>query len=442
MSQLVEFQIFLRNNVKPATTTSNGFDVEDIVVPIVPYTNASKSIVVARILKGSDVQAKNIGKTTYVVNHTVDQIAAMSSLLLSLTVVKRRNTVIPSVKYGFVASRISENIIPSQSGGSIFFYNEDGDPIPVMYEVEETVAQIVAMTNPVNPSGQITPLTWQQAQDIRDAGLLNPADGFLPGSFYNITDANGSDEGVIVFAVTETQLSDYGTGIFLNPDFQNLFGNNIGKWDPNTVPSIGDICILEGLQYSSVTGLAGTSPDSDNVNWSVIAKSDSAYIRESDFVIYDFDGNEIVNRKDKRRNDISGSSEISIFDWGNDLLTDIIINKYESNLSSDIDMTTAFSAGVLTIPSSLRYCGIFNLKNDSGQVINKISNLPPNYNCLFTSNPGESYTFNHVSISVAVADNMVSDAAAANIIVGDNGDKIWYKKSGTLNQRTNIVKIA
>jgi len=104
-----------------------------------------------------------------------------------------------------------------------------------------------------------------------------------------------------------------------------------------------------------------------------------------------------------------------------------------------------FSAGTLTIPAFLNYVGEFTLINNSGQNIDKIVNLPTNHKTSkFKVEAGNTQTFSHTAIGSSVADNLVSDAATTNSIIGraNGSDVIEYEKSGTLNLRTNIVKLS
>ncbi len=98
----------------------------------------------------------------------------------------------------------------------------------------------------------------------------------------------------------------------------------------------------------------------------------------------------------------------------------------------------------ITIPTDYNYIGIFTLINNTGQTITQINGLPTTHDCSFEVEDGNTQLFNHTAIGVAVVNNLVSDAAAVNTIVGDNGDFLIYKKATIaggiiVNQRINGV---
>lgn len=117
-----------------------------------------------------------------------------------------------------------------------------------------------------------------------------------------------------------------------------------------------------------------------------------------------------------------------------------------STFNEDIDMTTAFSAGDLTIPAALNYVGIFRLVNNSGQTISKILNLPSFVKSRFNVATGNNQNFAHTAVALAVLGNLVSDSAATNNIVGRAGlpdDIIEYEPATSgIIRRYNIIKLA
>lgn len=135
----------------------------------------------------------------------------------------------------------------------------------------------------------------------------------VDGAFYKITDR--ADLGIIVRALSVNELSLDGEGYFLNCDYQNTFGNNLDIWYSGLVGIvIGKVVIYSGLQYSSVTGVLGTAPDSDAVNWLLIPKSITTYVLEIDVIRYDFDADTIIYRADKRGNEVYINTDL--FQWG------------------------------------------------------------------------------------------------------------------------------
>jgi len=122
---------------------------------------------------------------------------------------------------------------------------------------------------------------------------------------------------------------------------------------------------------------------------------------------------------------------------------------YISSFEVDLDMSVDFAAGVLTIPTNLNYAGVFKLKNNSGQTITKILNLPSFYAVRFTVQNGNTQKFSHTAVASAVTGDLVSDNATSITITGRNtaADIIEYQKTGVssgtpLNRRYNIVKLA
>lgn len=111
-----------------------------------------------------------------------------------------------------------------------------------------------------------------------------------------------------------------------------------------------------------------------------------------------------------------------------------------STFTHDANMSTLFAAGVLTLTSSWNYVGIFNLINNTGQTITSIVNMPTTHTVEFIVANGNTQSFSHTAIAGAAANNLISDSAAVNAIVGrtNGGDWIQYRRKGTMNDRYNI----
>ena len=109
-----------------------------------------------------------------------------------------------------------------------------------------------------------------------------------------------------------------------------------------------------------------------------------------------------------------------------------------------MSLAPVFNAGRLTVPSALNYAGVITLINNGGQTITKIDDTSAVHVIRYIVETGLSQTFSHTAIGVAAADDLVSDAAAANIIVGraNGGDFIEYERTGNLNVRTNAAIMA
>jgi hypothetical protein len=123
MAQLIDLTVTRRKQGSKddtfVTPLTYGFDVEDIVVPI--RNNGSESYFTARQLKGTKASSRSVGNTDYEVSEDLAAIAAKSSLLALLTVVRRRNVDVANEEYVFVASRISETIKKSSSEHLLYF---------------------------------------------------------------------------------------------------------------------------------------------------------------------------------------------------------------------------------------------------------------------------------------------------------------------------------
>jgi len=192
------------------------------------------------------------------------------------------------------------------------------------------VTQIIAGTNvtispptglgavTINANVGFTSLTVAAMQALILAGTV------LPGAFYLITDANLTDGGLVVQGTSTTTISVGGKGLFLNPDYQNVGGNNVGVWNGGLVGLVAgtSICIWDGIQYESVTGNVGTQPDGDAVNWLPLAKSvANTYILECDDIRYDVSIDRLLYRADKRGNEVEytiykGSNSLEKLQWG------------------------------------------------------------------------------------------------------------------------------
>jgi hypothetical protein len=116
-----------------------------------------------------------------------------------------------------------------------------------------------------------------------------------------------------------------------------------------------------------------------------------------------------------------------------------------SNFEEDIDMSSSFAAGTLTIPVGLNYVGVYKLINNNNQTISKILNSPK-LRFRFNVQSGNNQNFSHTAVFSAVLGNMVADSVSTNNIIGRIGlpnDFIEYEldPSGIL-RRYNIVKLS
>ncbi len=154
---------------------------------------------------------------------------------------------------------------------------------------------------------------------VADLTILIGAQNMRPG-WYKITDSTCADKGVFARAVDNKTIAIAAVGVYANCDFQNLRGWNVGVWNSGLSGLMANtsICIWQGFHYKNLTGVVGTQPDGDTVNWVYLPKSDASYVNEYDVIEYQFGmyGSETLNkRKDKRGNSIQYSNA---FQWGND----------------------------------------------------------------------------------------------------------------------------
>lgn len=175
--------------------------------------------------------------------------------------------------------------------------------------------------------GGIVDITYADLLTLYNAGTMTA------GTFYNITDR--ADDGIIIQAVSSSELSLDATGVFLNPDFQDVGdysgttaltgfakGVNYKVWVDSDEGSYanGDIVFWDGLHYQVIdAGLlpAGTNPSATPSIYTVLPKSviEMGYISEADSIFYDLVADFIWQRTDKRQNSIP---ILDGFQWGND----------------------------------------------------------------------------------------------------------------------------
>lgn len=147
MSQLIKLQITNRGpnlDLLNGSPVEYGFDIDDIVSPIRFNSALSKSYFTARTIKDGANNNLNGAHINYMCTDVLSSIKSQTPGLVLLTVKKRRG-VDYNEDYIFVASKISENLIPTTIG-TRFYYIEDGDPLPVEYEVSDDIDSIVAQT--------------------------------------------------------------------------------------------------------------------------------------------------------------------------------------------------------------------------------------------------------------------------------------------------------
>jgi hypothetical protein len=222
----------------------------------------------------------------------------------------------------------------------------------------------------------------------------------IPGQSYLITNATYTNGGVIVQGVNNNSTTSVqGTGIFLNADYQGV-GNYSGVsgfvawkniWCLPAIPVvIGDVVIWNNFHYKNLTGVWGTAPDTDIVNWVLLPKTiTNGYILECDFIKYNLITNAIVYRADGRLNEVEffnglGGVNFLSFQWGRNLVSGnkvlnsseiIATNSYCQIRNNDLfggklyDETNSVSSGAITL-NKISQGGVIKLYQNQGLVTN------------------------------------------------------------------------
>lgn len=154
-------------------------------------------------------------------------------------------------------------------------------------------------------------ITWSDLMNLYGTEQMTPG-------VYFITDAGGFSAGVYVTAITESLLSPVSFAIFYDPDFQSMKTVNVGCWSSSLTGLISgvSVCVWNGIQYLSTTGVAGVNNPSISVGgWVAILKSSEYYMPVCDAVIYDLVNDTISFRVDSRGNEITTPDT---FQWGSD----------------------------------------------------------------------------------------------------------------------------
>lgn len=226
-----------------------------------------------------------------------------------------------------IADNASANKITIEAPAS---YKVNNQPtLEINTDGEGCVVRILDDTNFIttyntsaNAATGFIALTVLELQALITAGTVQE------GVYYRVTDANLSDLGIIVQGTSSTTVSLEGKGLFLNADYQNLGGNNVGVWNATMPPVTAgvSVCIWDGLMYLSADGVVGATPV-DAEHWTLISKSvANGYILECDDVRYDpfisAGVDRLLYRADKRQNEVEyfiyqGGNSLVKFQWGN-----------------------------------------------------------------------------------------------------------------------------
>ena len=227
-----------------------------------------------------------------------------------------------------------------------------------------TVTDIAGVTTATINGTNIINVTWAAINTlITNASIVD-------GQYYRITNAGGSDLGVIVQGLNTTTITTHGTGLFYNADYQGTgdysgvtsFTLYAGIWtnetDVNsTFTGAGNVVTYNNLQYVNKTGTwsaALQTPATDTVNWEVLTKSiTNGYILVGDFVRYDNATNAVVFRADALNNEVENgaNSSLAAFQWGRSAC-------YNNKVLGD--STISFTNSNCTIYNNIIQSAIFN----------------------------------------------------------------------------------
>ena len=208
---------------------------------------------------------------------------------------------------------------------------------------------------PLGGSSTPTDITYGGLFALYNAGTM------VPGTFYNII--NRADNGIVVQAVSASELALNATGIFLNPDFQSVgdysdvfaetgitYTSTQGVWT-----AAGEAGYANGMivfyfrshwQVIDDLSFDGNSPDSNPTAYQVLQKTTSnfGYIREADYIEYSLVADAFLRRKCKRENDIIGAVNIDVFQWGRDVVSNNIASGIaNSGLNCQNSLCTSIS---------------------------------------------------------------------------------------------------
>jgi len=243
--------------------------------------------------------------------------------------------------YTYIANN---NAFASGSGAGGFYQTvqDEGVNLPQRLKLNFVGAGVTATDDVINNATIVTiPGSGSNFVSLTNAALQALITGgtIQPGTFYQVTNPLNASS-VIVQGVGNSSITTlHGSGVFLNADYQKVgnyssvagFVANKGIWETLPPPAgvvAGDVVIYFNLHYKNITGVWGTAPNSDAVNWMVLAPSKTnGYIEEVDFVKYNALTNRVIYRADKRLNEVDdytnskGENTLALFQWGRDVVT-------------------------------------------------------------------------------------------------------------------------
>jgi hypothetical protein len=175
----------------------------------------------------------------------------------------------------------------------------------------------VTVTDPGSTEADVNIVTAGLITKTRSQMLLDMTNNVVvPGANYLITNAGQS--GIILKGITTKLVSSQGHYIGYYPDYQNTTGDFINIWNSgDSSVTINKLYAYQDIMYSSITGVTGSPPVIDAVNWLPISRTDERYKKTILSVVYDITTDTVTQASDSRGNLVIGSGFFG-FRWGDD----------------------------------------------------------------------------------------------------------------------------
>ena len=340
---------------------------------------------------------------------------------------------------------------------------DTGTPLTQRQVINFTGAGVTAVDDGINAVTLVNIPGGVQFEYILNASLITliNSNTVIPGNFYNVVDPINAVSVLVQGTPAQVQngtTSLDGSGVFLNADYQGVgnysgvvgFAGLKGIWEATVHPLgvvAGDVVIWFNRHYVNLTGVWGTAPTSDFVNWSILAKSqNNGYIQETDFIKYNVLTNTIIYRADKRYNEVDdftnfvlGANSIDSFQWGKN---DVLYNKVYSggmmvcpNSNSPMYYNQIFAFGILFNSTTRITPGTFshNIITEAGTVT--VTDLRGSFTSNYVS--GTSTSLNISNTEICPIDSNIltggSQISLGSFIAGSSFLKNNISQSSTIS---------
>lgn len=227
MGQIISLTAITRNgSTIKGGPVATGFDIDDIISPIIGNAPAGFSTFTTRGFKSMPDKDKGaVDQVIWTVQESLATIAGYSQLLLNLTVIRRRANKYNSVNMIFNAHRIQESLVTTATPGVKFMYTEEADPLPVEYEVSNSLASIVAASSTVVnlnarngatiQSGSF--IEWGQTpnQSGNPGALIHNTEIPMAGFYFKFTNGGGGPSATLLYRIGASNPN--GAGVIETP---------------------------------------------------------------------------------------------------------------------------------------------------------------------------------------------------------------------------------